>query len=166
MIPSQMVSSFRDEMEKISKITSEPRDLAVAGAGIGGIYGSIHPWVQAYRKGIIGIPTSEYQLRSMLVGAGLGTAAGLGAGALLKRKRNKEKTSADLTAAARNDLKKKEFAIPELRKYPIHDENHARAALSMVAAHGTPEQQSRVRAAVAKKYPGINVTGAQKKKKE
>jgi hypothetical protein len=74
------------------------------------------------------------------------------------------KTAADLTALARAKLKKKQFAIPELRKYPIHDESHARAALSMVAAHGTPEQKARVRAAVAKKFPSIQQTAAKEKK--
>lgn len=59
-----------------------------------------------------------------------------------------------LTVADRAEIKKN-FAIPESRKYPIHDASHARSALSMVAKHGTPEEKERVRAAVAKKWPGI-----------
>jgi len=34
------------------------------------------------------------------------------------------------------------FAIPEERKYPIHDKNHARAALARVTEFGTPEENS------------------------
>jgi hypothetical protein len=62
---------------------------------------------------------------------------------------------ARLKAAQRDKLGKGEFAIPEKRAYPIHDENHARAALSMVAKHGSPEEKARVRAAVKRRYPGI-----------
>ena len=59
-----------------------------------------------------------------------------------------------LTAAARRHLSRSTFAGPN-RSYPIPDESHARAALSMVAAHGSPELQARVRRAVARKFPGI-----------
>ncbi len=64
------------------------------------------------------------------------------------------KLAADLTSASRSLIKGENFALPG-RRYPIHDEGHARAALSMVAAHGTPSEQTRVRAAVHAKYPGI-----------
>ena len=33
--------------------------------------------------------------------------------------------------------------------------SHARMALAMVAKHGTPEEKKKVRAAVARKFPGI-----------
>lgn len=69
-----------------------------------------------------------------------------------------EKISSDLTAKGRSQVKEKNFALPEQRRYPIHDESHARAALSMVAAHGSPDEKSRVRSAVARKYPGISQT--------
>ena len=59
----------------------------------------------------------------------------------------------------RDSLPKEAFAIPEKRQYPIHDEEHARMALSMVAAHGSPDEQRKVRAAVKKRYPGIKVDG-------
>ena len=62
---------------------------------------------------------------------------------------------ATLTAKQREDLDSNEFALPETREYPIHDENHARAALAHVAKHGTPELQTKVKKAVAKKYPMI-----------
>ncbi len=62
---------------------------------------------------------------------------------------------AKLTAEKRKSLKTGQFAIPEKRGYPINDVNHARAALSMVAQHGTPEEKSRVRSAVKRKYPNI-----------
>lgn len=65
---------------------------------------------------------------------------------------------AKLSTAARNALPSSAFAIPETREYPIHDEDHAHAALSMVAQHGTDSQKKRVKAAVRKKYPSIEVT--------
>jgi hypothetical protein len=58
-----------------------------------------------------------------------------------------------LTAAARKGLPTSAFAIPEKRAYPIHDESHARDALARVSEFGTPSEQSRVRAAVHRRYP-------------
>ncbi len=66
---------------------------------------------------------------------------------------------ARLTAEERGDLRSSSFVFPKSRSYPINDRSHARAALSMVAAHGTPSEQARVRAAVKKKYPGIQQRG-------
>jgi hypothetical protein len=65
-----------------------------------------------------------------------------------------EAGKAKLSAADRKSLPDSAFALPG-RRYPIHDENHARAALSEVAQHGTPEEKAKVRAAVHRKYPGI-----------
>ena len=59
-----------------------------------------------------------------------------------------------LTAKKRKSLPSSAFAIPP-DKYPIHDEAHARNALSRVAQHGTPEEQKKVRAAVKRRYPHI-----------
>lgn len=59
-----------------------------------------------------------------------------------------------LTAEKRDDLPKKDFALPG-RRYPINDKSHGRAALSMVAAHGSPQEKAKVRSAVKRKYPGI-----------
>jgi 8-oxo-dGTP pyrophosphatase MutT (NUDIX family) len=67
---------------------------------------------------------------------------------------NMEKQSKVLTTRGRDRIKEKNFALDN-RRYPIHDINHARAALSMVAKHGTPEEQAQVRKAVYAKYPGI-----------
>jgi hypothetical protein len=64
-----------------------------------------------------------------------------------------------LDAAARNALPTGAFAIPETRSYPIHDEAHAKDALSRVAANGTPEEKQRVTAAVKNKYPHMDVAG-------
>ena len=70
----------------------------------------------------------------------------------------------DLDAAERRALPNKDFALPGKGKgpegkqagsYPIPDESHARSALSLVSQHGTPEEKKRVRAAVARKFPGI-----------
>lgn len=60
-----------------------------------------------------------------------------------------------LTSSARNALPDSDFVFPGERKYPIHDESHARNALSRVPQHGTPEEKKRVRAAVHRRYPGI-----------
>jgi len=60
-----------------------------------------------------------------------------------------------LSAQGRKHIKGKNFAIPEAKKYPIHDLAHARNALARVAQHGTPQEQARVRAAVYAKYPGL-----------
>lgn len=59
-----------------------------------------------------------------------------------------------LDANARNHIAPHNFALPGGR-YPIHDESHARNALARVSQYGTPEEKSKVRAAVHKKYPGI-----------
>jgi hypothetical protein len=63
---------------------------------------------------------------------------------------------AQLTAGRRKALPDSVFAIPERRAYPIHDRAHARNALARVAQHGTSEEKRRVRAAVKRRYPGIN----------
>lgn len=68
-----------------------------------------------------------------------------------------EKIAKDLTTTGRKHVKEENFALPG-RRYPIHDESHARNALARVAQHGTPAEQSTVRAAVAKKWPGIGKT--------
>ena len=67
---------------------------------------------------------------------------------------NMEKQSKVLTTRGRDRIKEKNFALDN-RRYPIHDINHARSALSMVAKHGTPAEQEQVRRAVYAKYPGI-----------
>ena len=71
------------------------------------------------------------------------------------------KTAAKLTAENRKALPDSQFAIPELRKYPISDLAHARAALAMVSKHGTPDHKQRVRAAVSKRYPGMGKTAVE-----
>jgi len=63
---------------------------------------------------------------------------------------------AKLTAKKRNALSRGSFAIPEDRAYPIEDESHARNALARVSQFGSPEEKKRVRAAVARRYPGID----------
>lgn len=65
-----------------------------------------------------------------------------------------EKEAKELTTKGRKHIKEENFALPG-RRYPIHDESHARNALARVAQHGTPEEQAKVKAAVHKKFPGI-----------
>ena len=73
-----------------------------------------------------------------------------------------------LTSRERKDLPRSDFALPGKGEgpqgkgsgsYPINDISHARNALARVAQHGTPEDKKRVRAAVNRKYPSIQVGG-------
>lgn len=70
---------------------------------------------------------------------------------------------ARLTAAGRRNPKAK-FALHENGKdsYPIEDKSHARDALAMVAAHGTPHEKAVVRAHVHGAYPGIKIVSTKK----
>lgn len=61
---------------------------------------------------------------------------------------------AKLTTRARKKIKSKDFALPG-RRYPIHDASHARNALARVSQFGSPEEKTRVRSSVRRKYPGI-----------
>ena len=76
-----------------------------------------------------------------------------------------------LTAAARQSMPSSEFALPGKGEgpkgagsgsYPIPDPKHARAALSLVSQHGTPEEKSKVRAEVHSKFPGIGKSRSEK----
>lgn len=68
-----------------------------------------------------------------------------------------------LSTWQRRRLPARDFAIPERRpgpgSYPIPDENHARDALSRVSENGTASDRSRVKAAVRRRYPSIDVDG-------
>ena len=64
---------------------------------------------------------------------------------------------AELTAAKRKGLARSSFVFPGKRAYPIHDEAHARNALARVSQHGSPSEIQRVRAAVRRRYPGIEL---------
>jgi hypothetical protein len=64
--------------------------------------------------------------------------------------------SKDLSDSANRDrLADSSFALPDERKYPIPDIEHARNALARVAQNGTEEEQKKVRRAVEKKYPSL-----------
>jgi hypothetical protein len=64
-----------------------------------------------------------------------------------------------LTAWQRHRLRASQFALPAERKYPIEDEAHARDALARVAEYGTAAEKRKVRAAVKRKYPDMEVQG-------
>lgn len=66
---------------------------------------------------------------------------------------------AKLNAKKRNALPTSDFAEPGSRSYPIHDESHARNALSRVSQYGTSSEKAQVRAAVRRKYPGMSHRG-------
>lgn len=67
-----------------------------------------------------------------------------------------------LTTKRRNALSKNQFALPGGR-YPIPDESHARNALARVSQNGSPEEIAKVRAAVRRKFPNIDVSGSKGK---
>jgi hypothetical protein len=59
-----------------------------------------------------------------------------------------------LKTATRDHLPDSAFALPG-RRFPIHDEAHARAALQM-AHNVTPSEQATIRRKVHAKYPQID----------
>lgn len=61
---------------------------------------------------------------------------------------------AKLTSKQRGNLSKSTFAIPSERKYPIPDRSHGQNALAR-SANKSPKVKAEVRAAVARKYPGL-----------
>jgi len=103
-----------------------------------------------------------------LLGAGVGALTGGGLAALRKpdgaafredaatmRAHLAKKQANVLDAEARAHIKKKNFAIPEEKKYPIENKPHAENALSRVDTFGTSSEKSRVHSAVARHYPGL-----------
>jgi hypothetical protein len=68
-----------------------------------------------------------------------------------------------LKAKDRRALPKGAFAIPEKApgpgSYPIHDESHARSALSELH-NASPDEQKRIKAAVHRRYPNIDMEKA------
>ena len=66
------------------------------------------------------------------------------------------------TQAGRAKMPTSDFAEPGAKQYRIDDAAHARDALSRVAQYGTAAEKREVRAAVAKKYPGIAQSGGSK----
>lgn len=72
-----------------------------------------------------------------------------------------------LSMEERRQIPKSDFALPEKApgsgSYPIKDKAHARAALRM-RGHASPEDQARIKRAVASKYPDLG-KGKKKSKK-
>lgn len=60
-----------------------------------------------------------------------------------------------LTAADRDKIKKKNFALPEEEKYPIEDKQHAINAIQRVEGNGTPVEQKEVISKALNAYPSI-----------
>lgn len=67
------------------------------------------------------------------------------------------------TKSGRAKMAPASFGLPAQKKYRIDDQAHARNALARVAQNGSPAEQAQVKAAVARRYPNINVTGLKKK---
>ncbi len=61
--------------------------------------------------------------------------------------------------AARKKLPRKDFALPSQKpdsgSYPVPDETHARAALSLGARFASPSQLKTIKAKVHRKFPNI-----------
>ena len=72
----------------------------------------------------------------------------------------------ELSTDERKALPDSAFVFPKERKYPINDIDHARAALSMGAQHATASEYAKIKAAVKKKYPEIDVGGEKKEEVE
>lgn len=67
----------------------------------------------------------------------------------------RDKQAAVLTAAKRENLPKKDFALPKQKGYPIEDKHHAANALARVSQHGTPSERATVRSKVYNKFPEL-----------
>ena len=72
----------------------------------------------------------------------------------------------ELSYKERQGLSKSQFALPgkgegpegkQGGSYPIPDESHARNALARVSQHGSEAEKSKVRKAVASKFPNIKI---------
>lgn len=63
-----------------------------------------------------------------------------------------------LSSKERKSLPSEDFVFKKERRYPINDKSHARNALARVSQHGTPDEKSKVRRAVKRKYPDIDVS--------
>jgi hypothetical protein len=72
----------------------------------------------------------------------------------------------ELSTDERKSLPDSAFVFPKERKYPINDIDHARAALSMGARHATASEYAKIKGAVKKKYPEIDVGGEKKEEVE
>ena len=79
-----------------------------------------------------------------------------------------------LTAKARQDMPRSDFALPgkgEGKKgagsgsYPIPDEGHARAALSRGAANASPSELAEIKRKVHEKFPDMKIGGEKKKRR-
>lgn len=72
---------------------------------------------------------------------------------------------AKLTTRQRKELPRSDFAVPARGEgkakrggYPIPNESHARSALQRASQFGSPKVKTEVRAAVKRKFPGIEQT--------
>jgi hypothetical protein len=74
---------------------------------------------------------------------------------LVTTARGSQARRGDLTDAQRDALPPRAFAIPDERKYPIHDERHGQLALVFVAAPSNKRYRYRVMARVFAKYPDL-----------
>ena len=75
---------------------------------------------------------------------------------------------AKLTYKQRKRLPKEDFVFPEKApgpgSYPISDLAHARNALAMVSAFGSPAEKAKVRRKVYKKFPQLKKRASKRKR--
>ena len=88
-----------------------------------------------------------------LAGATRFLVSGRAAGSMAKRA-GKVREGA-LTEAERDALPSRDFAVPGERKYPIHDREHGRLALTFVAAPSNKAYRYRVLSRVFSRYPEL-----------
>ncbi|MBF0556518.1 MAG: hypothetical protein HQK96_18520 [Nitrospirae bacterium] len=69
-----------------------------------------------------------------------------------------------LSKGRRSNLKDSDFAIPELRKFPIQSKKQARVALTFATWPSLKKYRSRVVKAVTSRYPDLKGVGASKGK--
>lgn len=62
---------------------------------------------------------------------------------------------AKLSSGARKKMSLGDFALPAKKAYPIEDISHARNALARAAGNASSSEQSKIRAAVHRKYPSV-----------
>lgn len=105
-------------------------------------------------------PTTDDHFSNVSEGLQVNKTASASLASVMEAGRFMAKTAAALTENQREHISKKNFAVPHggpggKPAYPVEDPKHARLALSMVSAHGSPSEKSKVHDLVAKKYPAL-----------
>lgn len=148
------IRAFHDELLKIAALGAQTTLPApTMGAAITGAF---HAIPKASKVPSIS-NINPWELKHMPQGA---TPATMTA-ATVPPGRLAQKTAAELTPEARDDLPGKDFAVKAKKSntgkeaYPIPDRQHARSALGFAKMHGDSADLSAVRAKIKAKYPDM-----------